>query len=170
MPAEVIQVQYDTLVDIAGRFGQQAELTSYQETQIRQRMHALHNGGWQGRGAFAFFTEVENEALPAMQRLSAALSEAQTVTEEIIQILREAEEDGARSFKQAGDSLDNVSSGNESGNDEEHKSIWNLPTAGKDLLTIWDTGAIFEKIPDLGVLGPYLRLFLELGIIRIKIG
>ena len=98
MPAEVIQAKYEMLTDIASRFGQQGEATSQYVVRMRERMSALQDGGWEGQGAQAFFTEVENEVLPALGRLSSALTESRLVTLQIIRILRAAEEEGARLF------------------------------------------------------------------------
>jgi WXG100 family type VII secretion target len=161
MPAEIIQVQYETLTDIANRFGSHSELTSEYTTRMRRRMVALQNGGWQGRGAQAFFVEMENETLPAAGRLSTALAEAQTITLQIIEILHDAEEEAARPFGKSGDRLDGVSSGTDQSLVGEH-SIWDLPTVGKDVLAIWDIASDnFEKIPGLGLFGPLFGTIFE---------
>ncbi len=103
MPANEIRVDYGVLQDIAHRFRQRAEATEALTQQIRDRVHLLESGGWDGRGAKAFFREMHQEVIPASQRLILALNEANRVTLEIIRIMREAEEEAARPFGQFSD-------------------------------------------------------------------
>jgi len=73
MSADIIQVQYDQLEQIAVRFGQQAEAAAETQGRVQQSLRSLQSGGWEGRGAAAFFGEMSSEVLPALNRLSAAL-------------------------------------------------------------------------------------------------
>ncbi|MBE2236014.1 MAG: WXG100 family type VII secretion target [Anaerolinea sp.] len=102
MSAPVIQAQYDQLEQVAVRFGRQAEAAAQTTQRVQQSMRALQAGGWEGRGAAAFFNEMDGAALPALHRLSTALQQAQTVTRQIVQVLRTAEEEAARPFRGAG--------------------------------------------------------------------
>lgn len=101
--AEIVQANYDELEEIAARFAAQAEANENLSRQIKQRVQALQNGGWEGKGSQAFFTEMETEVSPAMERLSHALQEARSVTLQIDQILHRAEEEAALPLK-GGDS------------------------------------------------------------------
>ena len=106
MPAPIIQAQYEILDDIAGRFQRQSELTTQQAERLRRVVEGLQDGGWVGRGAKSFFDEMEKDVMPAVQRLIYALSQAQSTTLQIAQILREAEEEAALPFMRgAGESF-----------------------------------------------------------------
>lgn len=98
MGADVIQAQYDQLEQIAVRFGRQAESTAQTTQRMQQSMRALQAGGWEGRGAAAFFAEMDRSVLPSLQRLVAALQQSQSVTRQISQVMRAAEEEASRPF------------------------------------------------------------------------
>jgi WXG100 family type VII secretion target len=98
MPVDTVQAQYDHLESIAQRFGQWAESNTDLCTRVRQSVENLMNGGWEGRGADAFFSEMGSEVLPAIDRLSNALQEGQGVIRWIISILQEAEQEAASAF------------------------------------------------------------------------
>lgn len=100
MPGDVIQAQYEQLDAVASRFGNQAKVCSAMQQQMMQGTQALQNGGWQGRGANAFFGEMNGKVFPAIRRLANALEEAQAVTFVIKSILQKAEEEAARPFKE----------------------------------------------------------------------
>lgn len=102
MSNEIIQAQYDRLEQIAVRFGQQAEAATQTTQRVQQSNRALQDGGWEGRGATAFFGEMERSVLPSMQRLAAALHQSQTVTRQISQVLQAAEEEASRPFRGQG--------------------------------------------------------------------
>lgn len=99
MGNEIIQAQYDQLDQIAGRFGRQAEGAAQTTQRVQQAMQALQSGGWEGRGAAAFFRELDAVVLPSTQRLSAALHQAGAVTRSVAQILRQAEEEASAPFR-----------------------------------------------------------------------
>ncbi len=100
MSAPIVQAQYDRLTDIAQRFQRQSDVNAELKQRLLQHYQPLQQGGWQGRGAQAFFAEMENEVFPAMDRLIQALSQASQVTIQIQHVLREAEEEAARPFRQ----------------------------------------------------------------------
>lgn len=99
MSNEIIQARYDGLAGVANRFGNQAQSSQELLARVRQTMRMLEGDGWQGRGSTAFFTEMNGEVLPAMQRLAAALNQARTVTLDIARVIRQAEEEAARPFR-----------------------------------------------------------------------
>ncbi len=102
MSNDIIQAQYDTLNDVARRFGQQAEATAQMQGRVQQSLRALQSGGWEGRGSAAFFAEMTGEVLPAVARLGAALQQAQQTTQQIVQVLRAADEEASQPFRSAG--------------------------------------------------------------------
>jgi len=73
MSNDIIQAQYDTLNDVAQRFGREAEANRQMLTAVRRALQPLQAGGWEGRGSAAFFAEMTGEVLPAVARLGAAL-------------------------------------------------------------------------------------------------
>ena len=102
MTADIVQAQDEQLTAVARRFGGQAEATARLSQQINRCMQALNQGGWEGRGAKAFFGEMEREIVPAMERLSAALERGEAVTIRIHAIMRPAEDEAARPFREKG--------------------------------------------------------------------
>ncbi len=100
MPADVIQVQYETLQEIAAIWGRAQERHQKTREQLQRSVERLQDGGWVGHGAQAFFTEMEQEIFPALDRLIHALGEGQRTTLQIVTIFREAEEEAAQPFRQ----------------------------------------------------------------------
>ena len=99
MTAEIIQATYDDLETLAASFGDCAEANADLYNRIVRGFQALQDGGWQGRGAAAFFAEMDSELLPAMQRLTSALAEGRAVLLEIKSLIEEAEEEAASPFR-----------------------------------------------------------------------
>ena len=88
MAAPKILANYDQLVQIAQRFGREAEATQRMLDSVRQAMSTLEAGDWVGQGASAFYAEMNSAVLPSLTRLTRALADAQYVT---IQVRREIE-------------------------------------------------------------------------------
>lgn len=99
MPADVIQVEYERLSEVAAGFGGNADVAAALQGQVQRSAQALRQGGWVGRGSAAFFSEMDGKIAPAVQRLAAALREAQRVSTQIGYLMRQAEEEAARPFR-----------------------------------------------------------------------
>jgi WXG100 family type VII secretion target len=99
MGADVIQANYDELEIIATRFGQCAESNAQMISRVRQGMERLKQGDWIGKGSEAFFKEMDGEVLPAIDRLTQALQQSQSVINQIIFIVQQAEEEAAEPFR-----------------------------------------------------------------------
>ncbi|MCB9079686.1 MAG: WXG100 family type VII secretion target [Anaerolineaceae bacterium] len=97
--SNTIQAEYEQLEGIAGTFGKEADSSTTMTAQVRKNYEALKNGGWLGRGADAFFNEMDDEILPALERFFAALEKGQGVTTEIVSQIHQAEEEAAGLFK-----------------------------------------------------------------------
>ncbi len=95
MPAhqDAIQVNYEQLQDIARRFRSQADACTELQCTLQHTYHPLEQGGWIGKGAAAFFREMDTEVLPALARLQQAFTHGESVTQEVIALFRAAEED-----------------------------------------------------------------------------
>jgi len=99
MTTDIIQADYGQLEAIAQRFAGQAEAVQQMQASLRSAMEPLQNGDWIGRGSAAFFAEMNQHTLPAVERLQAALAQANGVTLEISRIMQAAEEEAARPFR-----------------------------------------------------------------------
>lgn len=110
----VIQAKYDELETIAGRFKHRAESNGEMKDKIAQSFQALEQGGWIGRGANSFFSEMAGETFPALERLISALNVAQSVTLEAKQVLEQAEQEAAALFENGAAGPDGSQAGPES--------------------------------------------------------
>lgn len=96
--ARIIQVDYDALQTGAVEFRRQADQVLCLTAFIRQGIDGLESGGWQGIAAQAFFTEMECDIMPALDRLSAALEASKNYTLLMQERFRAGEEQAARYF------------------------------------------------------------------------
>jgi WXG100 family type VII secretion target len=69
---------------------------------IKREVEALQAGDWKGKGATAFYQEMQSEVLPSLTRLAAAFETANQVTKKIGQLMLEAERLAAAIFKLGG--------------------------------------------------------------------
>lgn len=97
--ADVIQTKFDELEQIAKRFGNQSDNTTQTLQSITRVMDKLQSGDWIGRGSDAFFAEMTQEVLPALQRLIDALAQSSQVTREIGEIIAQADEEASAPFR-----------------------------------------------------------------------
>ena len=95
MANDIIQIDYESMEVISDRFLDQADLIEQMVQMLRTPYAELHDGGWAGQAADAFFNEYESELMPVIERLSQALSDGSEVTRQIIELLRDAEEEAA---------------------------------------------------------------------------
>jgi WXG100 family type VII secretion target len=86
---------------VANRFTNQAHTIDEMLRKVKSAFEKLEHGGWIGRGADAFFQEMHSTVLPAVQRLEKALETGSQVTKEIVQQVRQAEEEASSPFKQS---------------------------------------------------------------------
>ena len=98
MSNSVNQVNYDVLIQIAKQLRSESEEHAQLNAQTRQRMDALQ-AGWQGDAAKTFFSEMNGSVLPASQRLVGALQAGESVLNQIMQIIHQADEETASYFK-----------------------------------------------------------------------
>jgi WXG100 family type VII secretion target len=66
---------------------------------VKGSMEPLQSGGWIGRAADAFFDEMNSEVLPATDRLQKVLDQASQVTKQIVQTVRQAEDEASSLFR-----------------------------------------------------------------------
>lgn len=99
MPAPRIRGDYSQLTQIAKTFGAAADNTRNTFQRLKQNKETLQGGDWLGKGADKFYQEMDSAIFPALQRLQKAFSAAQSVTQQISQIIKTAETDAAAVFK-----------------------------------------------------------------------
>ena len=98
MAKNFFQLNYDQLVSISKKFKDEGEDIAKLHSATRQRVRDLHSE-WVGEAAEKFFEEMETELLPAVQRLAQALFLTQDVTNDIMKIILEADEDTVGFFR-----------------------------------------------------------------------
>jgi WXG100 family type VII secretion target len=91
--ADKIVVDYNALQQVGNSFSQQEQEINNMLKKIQSQVDALQGGGWIGKGANAFYNEMHNELLPAIQRLVKALEEGQHVVAQMAQQFQNAEEE-----------------------------------------------------------------------------
>lgn len=96
MPAQRIRVDYDALAQISQIFARQSEELQRTVQRVQQQKDNLEGGDWVGKGATAFYQEMDGEVLPSLKRLTTALNTADRVARQISQIMNQAEEEAAR--------------------------------------------------------------------------
>ncbi|MBI1294614.1 WXG100 family type VII secretion target [bacterium] len=97
--SDQIQADYEQLEQVAAKFAQQADSVAQMIQSVRGSMDKLENGGWIGRGSSAFFAEMNNKVLPGTQRLQTALTEAGRATQEISNLVKQAEDEASTPFR-----------------------------------------------------------------------
>ena len=102
MAAPRIRSDHDSLAQIAQNFQRQTDNSRKTLQQLKQNMDALQAGDWIGKGATAFYQEMNSAVLPAMQRLISALELAQRTTQQISQIMQTVENETALLFREDG--------------------------------------------------------------------
>jgi WXG100 family type VII secretion target len=97
--SDEIRADYDQLEEVASRFANQSHVIQQMLQKVRSSMSKLEDGGWIGRGSDAFFQEMQSEVLPASLRLQEVLDEASQVARNIVQIVRQAEDEASSPFR-----------------------------------------------------------------------
>ncbi|MCB0210686.1 MAG: WXG100 family type VII secretion target [Anaerolineae bacterium] len=97
--SEEIKADYEQLQDIATQFANQANEIEQMIRKYYASYTDLRDGGWLGRGRDAFVAEMDDEVHPASGRFYQALREANKVTKDIINQIRQSEEEAASLFK-----------------------------------------------------------------------
>ncbi len=104
MPAPRIRAEYDSLTKIEKTFARNADAVWETSRRIKQQVETLQSGDWTGRGASAFYEEVNSSVLPSMTGLGTAMEEAQQTTVDMIKLMRTTDEEMARLIHLMGDS------------------------------------------------------------------
>ena len=95
-----IQADYDELASIANQFAQESSAAQQLMSQIQNLVGQLEGGGWIGRGAQAFYSEMHDEVEPGLQRMVQALEDASSAVKQISNIIAQAEQEASMKFHQ----------------------------------------------------------------------
>ncbi len=98
MTAPQIRSDYDQLQQIAQAFNAQADSVNKTTQQLKSCVDQLKSNDWVGKGATAFYREWDDSVFPTMKRLHNALSEAARVTNQISQVMKQAEDEASKCF------------------------------------------------------------------------
>jgi WXG100 family type VII secretion target len=97
--SDEIRADYDRLEQVAAKFASESQAIQQMLQNVKGSMDPLESGGWIGRGSESFFSEMQGEVLPASDRLQQALDEANRVTKQIIQTVKQAEDEASSPFR-----------------------------------------------------------------------
>ena len=98
MSAPTVRSDYDQLNNVAQNFNSQAEALNGMIQNLKSCVDTLQGGDWIGQGAQAFYQEWGDQDLPTLQRLQNAMSEAGRITQQISQLMKEAEDNASKCF------------------------------------------------------------------------
>ncbi len=93
--ANVVRVEYEALASSASRLSAEADRARRIGARLGQRADNLKRTAWTGKGADAFYREVEGNILPAYRRLETALKEASTTLKALSEMFQQAEQEAA---------------------------------------------------------------------------
>jgi WXG100 family type VII secretion target len=96
--SSIIQADYDCLAQLSQRSCNESQRLDEYVRRVQSVLEQLAAGGWTGRGADAFFDEMESDVLPALNRLIGAVENTGYAIDQIARQLRLAEEDAARAI------------------------------------------------------------------------
>jgi WXG100 family type VII secretion target len=93
-----IRGSFDDLERLAASFSGQADETRRLLQQLQRQVDELQGGGWVGRGAKAFYSEMNDKVTPAVNSLAGALDSAAQNTQKASQVMQQAELEVTRLF------------------------------------------------------------------------
>ena len=100
--AGTTQVNYDDMNGIIKSLKtEEDEIMNLLKT-TKSKVESLHNNQWIGQGADNFFNEMEQTVMPAMARLARALGVGADVAQEIMNTIRQADEETQSYFNSLG--------------------------------------------------------------------
>jgi len=98
MAEETVQVDHDQLKSVSQRLNDQSEQVRAQYSKIAHQVEVLKNGAWIGHNADEYVKIMEQNLLPAVQRLHKALDTASETTKQVAKIMHDADEENKGLF------------------------------------------------------------------------
>lgn len=95
MSNAIVRSDHEQLKQISQSFAQQADAINNMNQQIKSCLETLQGGDWIGKGASAFFQEMNSSVNPSLARLQKALTQAARVTNQVSQLMKQAEGEAA---------------------------------------------------------------------------
>jgi len=102
MPARIVRGDFDGLANVARTFAGQAQAAQGSHRKLKGQIETLRSGGWVGKGAKAFYREMDGLVLPAFAQLENAMTGADQLLRRADKILHGAEDDVTRLFGEGG--------------------------------------------------------------------
>ncbi len=96
------QVKYDEMENIIKTLKTEEDQIMNLIKQTKSKAETLHGQGWVGQAADNFFNEMNSVALPAMGRLARALGVGAQVAQQIVNTIRQADEETQSYFNNLG--------------------------------------------------------------------
>jgi WXG100 family type VII secretion target len=103
-----IRTDHEQLAVIAKTFSCRAESAQKVLGTLQSNLNTLQGGDWIGKGAQAFYSEMNSDILPTMKRLVKAMNGAASTARKISQIMQQAEDDAAALFKSDGSGSESI--------------------------------------------------------------
>ena len=100
--AGTTQVNYDEMNSIVKSLKAEEDEIMNLLKNTKSRVESLHGNQWVGEAADRFFDEMEQMVLPAMSRLARALGVGADVAQEIMNTIRQADEETQSYFNSLG--------------------------------------------------------------------
>ena len=95
MASALVRSDHDQLKQISQSFSQQADAINNMNQNIKSCMDTLQGGDWIGKGATAYFQEMNGQVIPSLTRLQRALTQAARITQQVSQLMKQAEGEAA---------------------------------------------------------------------------
>ncbi|MGA9191923.1 MAG: WXG100 family type VII secretion target, partial [Anaerolineales bacterium] len=99
MPSARIRCHYDQIKQVIGIFRNQNRDLSQLLKRIKTSKEVLAGGRWIGKGARQFYAEMDDRILPSLDHLIQAMDGGACHLEQVVAIMRQADQDSAGLFK-----------------------------------------------------------------------
>ena len=99
MSAPKVRAHHEELQKISSSFNSQGSAIAGVNGKMKSCMETLRGGDWIGQGAKAFMKEMDGEVMPSMKRLEKAMGDAARVTNQISQLMKQAEDEASGFMK-----------------------------------------------------------------------
>jgi WXG100 family type VII secretion target len=100
VPAPVVRGDYDGLAQAAKVFNGEAQRAHASFSRLKREIEELRSGRWIGKGAKAFYQEMDSLVLPAFNQLEKAMAGGDQLLSRASKAIHDAEEETTRLFGQ----------------------------------------------------------------------
>lgn len=96
--AYTVQCDYDQLNGIVQRFNDASESARNTYDKVSAQMEVLRGGAWIGPNADKFYEIMDNDWLPAMDRLTKSMEKAAEAVDQVQKIIKDADDQNKSYF------------------------------------------------------------------------